>query len=260
MLRSVKVLLRSRTACDVLSAGMPGWRPPRILFSNVKRSLCKSGVTRFLYHAGRSLCADLRMRTGAGQNGLQDDDDGHASPTRLPEQPDGFIEPRNISRLAETVVKVQRLQTQDRASTVSLSLALMLHDTDSSGSVRCLRPSVRVKEFEPKLSADVEPFAAQVFCVHSEPNYSLPWQRKRQFSSTGSGFIIPGRRILTNAHCVDHHSQVKVRRRGSDTKVRLRLCPVGSEHTKNSSTLIHPQSMIISPDPNFGLPGVSKAA
>ena len=61
---------------------------------------------------------------------------------------------------------------------------------------------------------------AQVFCVHSEPNYSLPWQRKRQFSSTGSGFIIRGRRILTNAHCVDHHSQVKVRRRGSDTKVR----------------------------------------
>ena len=60
-----------------------------------------------------------------------------------------------------------------------------------------------------------------MFCVHSEPNYSLPWQRKRQFSSTGSGFIIPGRRILTNAHCVDHHSQVKVRRRGSDTKVRL---------------------------------------
>lgn len=47
----------------------------------------------------------------------------------------------------------------------------------------------------------------QVFCVHSEPNYSLPWQRKRQFSSTGSGFLLPDRRILTNAHCVDHHSQ-----------------------------------------------------
>lgn len=49
----------------------------------------------------------------------------------------------------------------------------------------------------------------QVFCVHSEPNYSLPWQRKRQFSSTGSGFLLPDRRILTNAHCVDHHSQVR---------------------------------------------------
>ena len=56
-----------------------------------------------------------------------------------------------------------------------------------------------------------------MFCVHSEPNYSLPWQRKRQFSSTGSGFIISGRRILTNAHCVDHHSQVKLRRRHQTT-------------------------------------------
>lgn len=49
-----------------------------------------------------------------------------------------------------------------------------------------------------------------MFCVHSEPNYSLPWQRKRQFSSTGSGFLLPDRRILTNAHCVDHHSQVQL--------------------------------------------------
>ena len=56
-----------------------------------------------------------------------------------------------------------------------------------------------------------EPWATavlQVFCIHSEPNFSLPWQRKRQFSSTSSGFIIPGNRILTNAHCVDHHTQV----------------------------------------------------
>ena len=43
--------------------------------------------------------------------------------------------------------------------------------------------------------------------MHSEPNYSLPWQRKRQFSSTSSGFVISDRRILTNAHSVDHHTQ-----------------------------------------------------
>jgi hypothetical protein len=30
-------------------------------------------------------------------------------------------------------------------------------------------------------------------------NFSLPWQRKRQYSSSSSGFIIQGRRILTNA-------------------------------------------------------------
>ena len=54
-----------------------------------------------------------------------------------------------------------------------------------------------------------EAFAVvQVFCTHSEPNYSLPWQRKRQYTSTSSGFVIDGSRILTNAHSVDHHTQV----------------------------------------------------
>lgn len=69
----------------------------------------------------------------------------------------------------------------------------------------------------------------KVFCVHSEPNFSLPWQRKRQFSSSGSGFVIPGRRILTNAHCVDHHTQVKVKRRGSDSKFVATVLAVGAE-------------------------------
>jgi S1-C subfamily serine protease len=69
----------------------------------------------------------------------------------------------------------------------------------------------------------------KVFTVHSEPNFSLPWQRKRQYSSSGSGFVIEGRRLLTNAHCVDHHTQVKVKRRGSDTKYVARVLAIGVE-------------------------------
>ena len=52
----------------------------------------------------------------------------------------------------------------------------------------------------------------KVYCVHTEPNYSLPWQRKRQFATTSSGFIVDsgGERpyLLTNAHSVEYHSQV----------------------------------------------------
>lgn len=69
----------------------------------------------------------------------------------------------------------------------------------------------------------------KVFCVHTEPNYSLPWQRKRQYSSSSSGFIISGRRILTNAHCVDHGTHVKVKRRGSEVKFVARVLAVGTE-------------------------------
>lgn len=53
----------------------------------------------------------------------------------------------------------------------------------------------------------------KVYCVHTEPNYSLPWQRKRQENSTSTAFMVAGpqgeRWLLTNAHSVDYHTQVR---------------------------------------------------
>ena len=58
----------------------------------------------------------------------------------------------------------------------------------------------------------------KIYCTHTEPNYSLPWQRKRQYSSTSSGFVVAGdggqRYLLTNAHSVEYYSQVGARIRG----------------------------------------------
>ena len=72
---------------------------------------------------------------------------------------------------------------------------------------------------------------AQLRSLYSsaEPNWSLPWQRKRQASSTSSGFLIAGRRLLTNAHSVAHYSQVKVKHRGSDTKYLATVLSIGNE-------------------------------
>ncbi|XP_061351025.1 protease Do-like 2, chloroplastic isoform X2 [Gastrolobium bilobum] len=58
----------------------------------------------------------------------------------------------------------------------------------------------------------------KVYCTHTAPDYSLPWQKQRQYTSTGSAFMIGGRKLLTNAHCVEHYTQVKVKRRGDDSK------------------------------------------
>ncbi|GAV79076.1 Trypsin domain-containing protein/PDZ_2 domain-containing protein, partial [Cephalotus follicularis] len=58
----------------------------------------------------------------------------------------------------------------------------------------------------------------KVYCTHTAPDYSLPWQKQRQYTSTGSAFMIGDGKLLTNAHCVEHHTQVKVKRRGDDTK------------------------------------------
>ncbi|KAJ0106657.1 hypothetical protein Patl1_17987 [Pistacia atlantica] len=69
----------------------------------------------------------------------------------------------------------------------------------------------------------------KVFCVHTEPNFSLPWQRKRQYSSSSSGFVITGRRVLTNAHSVEHYTQVKLKKRGSDTKYLATVLAIGTE-------------------------------
>ncbi|CAI5938193.1 unnamed protein product [Closterium sp. NIES-65] len=65
----------------------------------------------------------------------------------------------------------------------------------------------------------------KVFCVHTDPNFSLPWQRKRQYSSNSSGFIIENRRVLTNAH-----SWNTTRRRGDQTPSTLAtVLAVGTE-------------------------------
>lgn len=69
----------------------------------------------------------------------------------------------------------------------------------------------------------------KVFCVHTEPNFSLPWQRKRQYSSSSSGFVISGRRVLTNAHSVEHYTQVKLKKRGSDVKYLASVLAIGTE-------------------------------
>eukprot|EP00892_Ulva_mutabilis_P000485 jgi/Ulvmu1/10437/UM062_0034.1 len=79
----------------------------------------------------------------------------------------------------------------------------------------------------------------KVYCRHTEPNYSLPWQRQRQYSSSSSGFAVlwgdvdsdgnPKRWLLTNGHSVEYHSQVRVKRRGDDKKYLARVLAIGTE-------------------------------
>ncbi|KAM3306946.1 hypothetical protein P3S67_008689 [Capsicum chacoense] len=46
-----------------------------------------------------------------------------------------------------------------------------------------------------------------VYCTHTAPDYSLPWQKQRQYKSTGSALMIADGKFLTNAHCVQHDTQ-----------------------------------------------------
>ena len=51
----------------------------------------------------------------------------------------------------------------------------------------------------------------------SAPNYWLPWQSRLPHSSSGSGAVIRGGMILTNAHNVSDSSLITVRRQNDDT-------------------------------------------
>ncbi|AQK42137.1 Protease Do-like 2, chloroplastic-like [Zea mays] len=69
----------------------------------------------------------------------------------------------------------------------------------------------------------------KVYCTHIAPDYGLPWQKQRQHSSSGSAFMIGDGKLLTNAHCVEHDTQVKVKRRGDDKKYIAKVLARGVE-------------------------------
>ena len=53
--------------------------------------------------------------------------------------------------------------------------------------------------------------------VSTVPNYLLPWQNRTPQSSSGSGVVIPGNQILTNAHNVADSTLITVRKQNEDT-------------------------------------------
>lgn len=69
----------------------------------------------------------------------------------------------------------------------------------------------------------------KVYCTHCSPNYTLPWAMEAQRASTSSGFVIEGRRIITNAHSVEHGVAVFVKRRYSDRKFVAEVVAIGNE-------------------------------
>jgi len=76
------------------------------------------------------------------------------------------------------------------------------------------------------VSSNLLKSVVKIFSVRTEPNLSMPWQMKRQYSTTASGFIISGRRIITNAHAVGFQTSIRVRKHGSAEKFVAKLIGV----------------------------------
>mmetsp|Transcript_11074 Transcript_11074/g.26733 ORF Transcript_11074/g.26733 Transcript_11074/m.26733 type:complete len:686 (-) Transcript_11074:1057-3114(-) len=69
----------------------------------------------------------------------------------------------------------------------------------------------------------------KIYATHKEPDLIMPWQSKHPVSSTSSGFVIEGNRIMTNAHSVEYATMIQVQKRGDPTKYRAVVEEIANE-------------------------------
>lgn len=76
---------------------------------------------------------------------------------------------------------------------------------------------------------DVRDAMVKVFVVQNRPDYTNPWNMFGSTSVSGSGCVIAGNRILTNAHVVSDQTFIQVRSFGNSKKYEARVEAVSHE-------------------------------
>lgn len=69
----------------------------------------------------------------------------------------------------------------------------------------------------------------KIYTVASSYNYDNPWQMGGQSNGTGSGCIIDGNRILTNAHVISNNTFLQVKKAGEATKYTAHVDSISHE-------------------------------
>lgn len=82
------------------------------------------------------------------------------------------------------------------------------------------------------IGADTARSVVKIYTVKNQYNYHEPWQKNGIRQYQGSGSIISGQRILTNAHVVSNQTFIQVRRSGVAKKYTARV-----ESVENTSDL-----------------------
>jgi S1-C subfamily serine protease len=76
---------------------------------------------------------------------------------------------------------------------------------------------------------DIKDAVVKIYSVTNKYDYYEPWQKMGQNSRNGSGCIISGKRILTNAHVVANQTFIQVRRAGEAKKYTAEVEVVAHE-------------------------------
>ena len=69
----------------------------------------------------------------------------------------------------------------------------------------------------------------KVFVTSNDVDYYRPWQSKGSESSSGSGCVITGNRVLTNAHVVNGNTFIQVRKESDPRKYTARVEAIGHD-------------------------------
>jgi len=76
---------------------------------------------------------------------------------------------------------------------------------------------------------DIRNSIVKIFTVSCEPDYYSPWKLQYNRSSSGSGCIIKGERILTNAHVVSNQKFIEVQLYGDSKRYNAQVLHVSHE-------------------------------
>lgn len=87
-------------------------------------------------------------------------------------------------------------------------------------------PALAIAEFAERSVRDA---VVKIYTVYNRLNYHEPWQSLGQRLTQGSGCVISGNRILTNAHVVSDQTFIQVRRAGKAKKYTARVEVVSHE-------------------------------
>ena len=74
-------------------------------------------------------------------------------------------------------------------------------------------------EPSPAIAHEAESAVVKVFSTMRRPDVARPWSKASPLEAFGSGVVIEGRRILTNAHVIAYASQVQVQGNQSGDKI-----------------------------------------
>jgi S1-C subfamily serine protease len=108
-------------------------------------------------------------------------------------------------------------------------------------------------------ATDVRDSMVKIYCVQNTPDYDNPWNMSGPEAFSGSGCVIAGNRILTNAHVVSDHTFIQVRLHGQSQKHPAKVIAVSHEADLALLTVENPSFFAgIKPLKLGGLPEVEQ--